>query len=161
MMAMLREGFYVIRCPQCGRYTYAPTRQKTRLCVFCQQIFKIDPLNAVFVEDTDTARTRVKLYQTGKHHKEFAAAVEKSRERIRSLIPENKVDIEELQESKPERLLLSSRRREFERILFQHARRTPVDLHVIEEVCERVGIKSIYITDLEKDLNDNEIDDYL
>ena len=36
-----------------------------------------------------------------------------------------------------------------------------VEIRVIEEVFERVGIKSIYITDLEKDLNDNEIDDYL
>ncbi|MFX0169243.1 MAG: hypothetical protein ACFE89_07805 [Candidatus Hodarchaeota archaeon] len=137
---MPREGFYIIRCPQCGRYTYAPTPQKTRLCVFCQRIFKIDPLNAVFVEDPETARTRVKLYQTGKHHKEFFTAVEKSREKIRSMIPENVVDIERLQEPKPERLTLSSRRRELERVLFQQARSKPVDLHVIEEACEKAGI---------------------
>ena len=36
-----------------------------------------------------------------------------------------------------------------------------VEIRVIEEVFERVGIKSLYITNLEKDLNDNEIDDYL
>jgi hypothetical protein len=137
---MPRVGFYIIRCPQCGRYTYAPTRQKTRLCVFCQRIFKIDPLNAIFEEDATTARTRVKLYQTGKHHEEFLAAVEKSRETIRALIPETTIGVEKLHEEKPERLPVSSRRREFERILHQQAQDAPVDLQVIEEVCDKAGI---------------------
>ena len=137
---MPRVGYYIIRCPQCGRYTYAPTRQKTRLCVFCQRIFKIDPLNAIFEEDATTARTRVKLYQTGKHHKEFLAAVEKSRENIRALIPETTVGVEKLHEEKAKRLPVSSRRREFERILHQQAQEAPVDLQIIEENCEKAGI---------------------
>lgn len=36
-----------------------------------------------------------------------------------------------------------------------------VEIRVIEEVFERAGIKSIYITDLENDLNDKEIENYL
>jgi hypothetical protein len=137
---MPREGYYIIRCPQCGRYTYAPTRQKTRLCVFCHRIFKINPLDAIFEEDATTARTRVKLYQTGKHHKEFLEAVEKSREHIRELVPETRVEIEELQGEKQERLPASLRRREFERILHQQARNFPIDLQNIEEACEKAGI---------------------
>ena len=137
---MPREGFYIIRCPQCGRYTYAPTRQKTRLCVFCHRIFKINPLNAIFEKDATTARTRVKLYQTGKHHKDFLEAVEKSRKHIRELIPETKVEIKELQDEKRERLPVSSRRQEFERILHQQARNSPTDLQNIEETCEKAGI---------------------
>ncbi|NHN27932.1 hypothetical protein FIA58_019820 [Flavobacterium jejuense] len=35
-----------------------------------------------------------------------------------------------------------------------------VEIRVIEEVFERVGLKSIYISDLEKDLNDKEIENY-
>jgi hypothetical protein len=108
--------------------------------VFCQRIFKVNPLNAIFEEDAVTARTRVKLYQSGKHHKDFLAAVEKSRETIHSLIPERAIDIEKLQEARPERLPVSSRRREFERILYNQARDAPVDLQNIEEACEKVGI---------------------
>jgi len=137
---MPREGYYIIRCPQCGRYTYAPTRQKTRLCVFCQRIFKVNPLDAIFEEDAITARTRVKFYQTGTHHKEFLAAVEKSRERVRALIPETIVEIEKLHGEKPERLPVSSRRQELDRILHQQARKSPIDLQVIEEACEKNGI---------------------
>lgn len=137
---MPRVGYYIIRCPQCGRYTYAPTRQKTRLCVFCQRIFKVNPLNAIFEEDAIKARTRVKLYQTGKHHKEFLEAVEKSRDTIRSLIPETPIDVGTLDEEKPEPLPVSSRRQEFELILYHQARDAPVDLQIIEEACEKVGI---------------------
>ena len=36
-----------------------------------------------------------------------------------------------------------------------------VEIRVIEEVFERAGIKSIYITDLDNDLNDKEIENYL
>jgi hypothetical protein len=108
--------------------------------VFCQRIFKIDPLNAIFEEDATIARTRVKLYQTGKHHKEFLAAVEKSRDTIRSLIPETTVEVEKLDEEKVPRLPLSSRRQEFERMLNQQARDAPVDLQDIETICKKIGI---------------------
>ncbi|MFX1564586.1 MAG: hypothetical protein ACFFCH_01195 [Promethearchaeota archaeon] len=137
---MFREGFYIIRCPRCGRFTYAPTRQKTRLCVYCQRVFKINPLNAVFVEDAQTAQTRVKLYQTGKHHKEFMDAVEKSREKIESLLPNENVDLEQLQDPKQKIQPISARRRELERILYQHARTNTLDLQILEKECAKAGI---------------------
>ncbi len=140
MMLMPREGFYIIRCPKCGRFTYAPTRQKTRLCVYCQRIFRINPLGAVFVADAVTARTKVKFFQTGKHHREFMALVEKSREKIQSLIPVENVDLEQLQDSEHRIQPASARRREFERILHQKARKKPLDLHVLEEECLKSGI---------------------
>jgi len=137
---MPREGFYIIRCPRCGHYTYAPTHQKTRLCVFCQRIFKINPLNAVFVDDAGTAQTRVKLYQTGKHHKDFIEAMEKSREKIQSLIPDEKVELEQLQEPIHRTQPISTRRRELERILYQYARTNALDLGVLEQECLKAGI---------------------
>ncbi len=137
---MSREGFYIIRCPRCGRYTYAPTRQKTRLCVYCQRIFKINPLSAVFVEDANTARTRVKLYQTGKHHKEFIEAMEKSRDKIHNLIPDKKINLEHLQDSKQRIKTASTRHQELERILHEHAQTSPLDLQVLEQECLKAGI---------------------
>lgn len=140
VVLMSREGFYIIRCPRCGRFTYAPTTQKTRLCVYCQRVFKINPLNAVFVDEAQTAQVRVKLYQTGKHHKEFMEAVEKSREKIKALLPSANVDIEQLQDSKHKTQPISTRRRELERILYQNARKEALDLQMLEKECAKAGI---------------------
>ncbi len=140
MVLMPREGYYIIRCPKCGRYTYAPTRQKTRLCVFCQRIFKINPLNAVYVDNAEMARTRVKFYQTGKHHQEFMNAVEKSRKSIQPLIPQESVNLTELQEVHAKVQPTSTRRRELERILNQYARKTGIDLQQLEQECQKAGI---------------------
>ncbi len=137
---MPRSGFYIIRCPKCGRYTYAPTSQKTRLCVYCQRIFKINPLNAIFVEDAKTARTSVKLYQTGKHHQEFLTAVEKSRAHIKSLIPQKQVKLNQIQEKKTPHQPGSTRHRELEQILYQHARTKTLDLQDLEQECQKAGI---------------------
>jgi hypothetical protein len=137
---MAQGGFLIIRCPKCGRYTYAPTKQKTRLCVYCQRIFKINPLNAVFVEDDRTARTRVKLYQTGKHHKEFMAAVEKSREHVKPLIPKERIELDQIQEEKPHLQPASTRRRELEKILYKHARTKTLDLQDLEKKVRKAGI---------------------
>ncbi len=139
-MMMRRDGFYVIRCPNCGRYTYAPIRQKTRLCVYCQRIFKINPLNAVYVENAETARTYVKQYQSGKHHLEFMHAVEKSRDTIRQLIPDDQIKLDQLQEHQHPPQSVSNRRRELERILNQHARTSEMDLQVLEQECDTAGI---------------------
>ena len=137
---MPRSGFYIIRCPKCGRYTYAPTRQKTRLCVYCQRIFKINPLNAIFIEDAKIARTRVKLYQTGKHHQEFMTAVEKSRAHIKSLIPQDQVELNQIQEKEAPHQPVSTKRRELEQILYQHARTKTLDLQDLEQECQKAGI---------------------
>jgi hypothetical protein len=110
------------------------------LCVYCQKIFKINPLSAVFVDDAKTARARVKLYQTGKHHKEYMDAVEKSRDKIQTLIPEENLNLEQLQDSKPRIQPASMRRRELERILYQRARKEPLNLQVLEQECLKVGI---------------------
>lgn len=146
MFLMRRDGFYIIRCPNCGRYTYAPVHQKTRLCVYCQRIFKINPISAIYVAEAETARVRVKLYQTGKHHQEFMEAVEKSRATIQTLLPDENVELTELQDEKSEPLPKSSRRRELERILYKHARTTPMDLQILEQECIKAGISWEWVT---------------
>ena len=140
VVLMPRKGFYIIRCPKCGHYTYAPTKQKTRLCVYCQRIFKINPLNAIFVNDAATAQTRVKFYQTGKHQKEFLVAVEKSRDKIKSLIPVEALDLDQLQDTELRIQPASTRRRELESILHLKARKSPLDLQDLEQECHKIGI---------------------
>jgi hypothetical protein len=143
---MQREGFYVVRCPQCGRFTFAPIRQKTRLCVYCQHIFKLNPLSAEYVEDSETARTKVKLYQTGKHHEEFMAAVERSRERIAALLPKETLSVDKVSEKASTTSGPSGRRQILEAILSHHARSAPADLSLIEQEGEKAGLPWTWVT---------------
>jgi hypothetical protein len=143
---MQREGFYVVRCSQCGRYTFAPIRQKTRLCVYCQHIFKVNPLSAEYVEDSRTARTKVKLYQTGKHHEEFMAAVERSRERVAALLPKETLSLDMVRDRGITTSAHSGRRQLLERILSRYARNAAADLRLIEQECEKVGLPWSWVT---------------
>jgi hypothetical protein len=93
-----------------------------------------------------TAQTRVKLYQTGKHHKEYMEAVEKSRDKIQPLIPDENVDLKQLQDSKQGIRPISAKRRELEQILYQHARTKTLDLQVLEQKCLRAGIPWDWVT---------------
>jgi hypothetical protein len=141
MTLMRDKGFYIIRCPKCGRYTYAPIQQKTRLCVYCQRIIKVNPIQAQYVKNAETARTRVKLYQTGKHHEEFMRAVEESREEIKALIPKEEISLEKLGEKVQPISSASGRRNILESLLSKLARTTPVDLHVLEKESEKAGLQ--------------------
>ena len=143
---MQREGFYVVRCPQCGHYTFAPIRQKTRLCVYCQHIFKLNPLSAEYVEDSEAARTKVKLYQTGKHHEEFMAAVERSRDRVAALLPKETLSLDTVRDRGSTTGAQSGRRKLLETILSRHARTAPTDLSVIEQECEKAGLPWSWVT---------------
>jgi NADH pyrophosphatase NudC (nudix superfamily) len=54
------KEFIVIRCPRCGKWTYAKTKQKTRLCSRCEKSFRIDPLKVIYVESHQQANILVK-----------------------------------------------------------------------------------------------------
>ncbi|MBD3191990.1 MAG: DUF1922 domain-containing protein [Candidatus Heimdallarchaeota archaeon] len=56
-----KKQFIVIRCPRCGKWTYAKSAQKTRLCSKCQKRFKIDPVQVIYVESHKKARLLVQL----------------------------------------------------------------------------------------------------
>jgi len=137
---MRRSGFYVIRCPRCGRYTFAPITQKTRFCVYCHRIFKVNPLDAQYVEDAKTATTLVKFYNTGKHHEEFMEAVRQSRAQVVALVPSQNIKLESLSDREGIGTATSSRRRRLEEILYKYARGTGVELQVLEEECLKAGL---------------------
>jgi len=54
------KEFIVIRCPKCGKWTYAKTKQKSRFCSRCEKQFKIDPVKVVFAENHQQAQMMVK-----------------------------------------------------------------------------------------------------
>ena len=54
------KEFIVIRCPKCGKWTYAKTTQKSRFCSRCEKQFKIDPIKVVYAENHKQAQMMVK-----------------------------------------------------------------------------------------------------
>ncbi|MHA1213266.1 MAG: hypothetical protein ACTSSH_12505 [Candidatus Heimdallarchaeota archaeon] len=58
---MFNKQFVVIRCPRCGKWTYAKLRQKTRFCSRCEKRFKINPLEVIYAESHQHANVVVKI----------------------------------------------------------------------------------------------------
>lgn len=55
------KEFIVLRCPKCGKWTYAKTKQKTRFCSRCEKRFKIDPVKVIYAETHQKANFLVKV----------------------------------------------------------------------------------------------------
>lgn len=55
------KEYIVIRCPRCGKWTYAKTKQKTRFCSRCEKSFRIDSMKVIYVETHQQANIMVKL----------------------------------------------------------------------------------------------------
>lgn len=61
MIEMGAKEFIVIRCPQCRKWTYAKSLQKTRLCSRCEKSFKINPTQVIYVSSHQHANLLVKM----------------------------------------------------------------------------------------------------
>jgi len=59
------KEFIVIRCPRCGKYTYAKLKQKTRFCSRCEKPFRINPLEVIYAESHKEANIIVKYKNEG------------------------------------------------------------------------------------------------
>jgi NADH pyrophosphatase NudC (nudix superfamily) len=55
------KEFIVLRCPRCGKWTYAKATQKTRLCSRCEKRFHINPVEVIYVENHAKAQFLVKM----------------------------------------------------------------------------------------------------
>ena len=58
---MFGREFIVLRCPNCGKWTYAKTKQKTRFCSRCEKRFTINPIEVIYADSHTKARTLVKI----------------------------------------------------------------------------------------------------
>lgn len=58
---MIFKEFIVIRCPRCGKWTYAKTKQKSRLCSRCEKSFQIDALKVIYADNHQHANLLVKM----------------------------------------------------------------------------------------------------
>ena len=58
---MSNQDFIVIRCPRCGKWTYAKAKQKSRFCSKCEKRFKINPIEVIYADSHAKANVIVKI----------------------------------------------------------------------------------------------------
>ncbi len=131
----MKKMYAIFRCPKCGRYTFSPAKQKTRLCGNCGSIIKIDPMNSQIVYDAREASVLVRKYNAGKDAQSFLQAVEDSQKEFEKLIPEEPINIEELIEK--EETISSSRIQRLTLLLRENCIKEPVSFDQIEELCTK------------------------
>lgn len=131
----MKQMYAIFRCPKCGRYTFSPAKQKTRLCGNCGSIIKVDPMRSQIVNDAREASVLVRKYNAGKDAQSFLQAVEASQKELEKLLPEEPVKIEELIEE--EETVSSSRIQRLTLLLRENCTKEPISFDQMEELCSK------------------------
>lgn len=131
--------FLVFRCSKCLNFTNAPVGQKRRRCSYCGKIIDIRKAATALFETPQEASAAVKAYNASRGGEEFEKAVERSRERVRKLMPVESLEADDItdttEEGPPE-----GKRKRLMSLLKGEAASKPCALDRFEEVCERSGL---------------------
>jgi hypothetical protein len=139
----LKQVYAIFKCPKCGRFTFSPVRQKTRLCGNCGNIIKIDPTRCQIVHDQKEASMLVRKYNAEKDAKSFLQAVEASQKELEKLLPKESIKIEDLTEE--EETISSSRTQRLTLLLREHCTKQPASFDQIEELCPKYKLDFEYV----------------
>ncbi|MFW9978507.1 MAG: hypothetical protein ACFFEJ_10545 [Candidatus Thorarchaeota archaeon] len=132
------SNFFVFMCPKCRNFTNAPVGQKKRRCSYCGSIIDITRASVVLVDSHTEASTAVKRFNASRGGDEFDKAVERSLERVRSLVPEKKISVKDLTVEEGD--LPSGKRGRLLTILEAHAKKDPLSMTKLEELAEAVNL---------------------
>ena len=127
--------YLVFPCPKCRNFTNAPVGQKRRRCSFCGHIIDISKAACALFDTPEQASLAVKEFNAARGGDEFHKAVERSRERIRSFVPSERVSSKDLVDrtrSEPS----SGKRKRLMQLLEREASETDCTLGHLEELCE-------------------------
>lgn len=142
----MMKSFLVFMCPKCRNFTNAPVGQKRRRCSYCGKIINIAKAACALFDSPDAATTAVKEFNAARGGDVFEKAVERSRERVRALVPERQLRAEDISEGmdapvpsgKRERLML---------LLDREATDAPCTLGRIESLCEAYHLGWTWVED--------------
>ncbi len=123
-------------CPKCKNFTNAPVGQKRRRCSYCGHIIDISRAQCAHFDSPEAAQHAVKEFNASRGGDEFQRAVERSREKIRSLVPRERVSGAGLVEEGT-RTLQTGKRRVLLNLLEQSASQKPCSLDEFAELCRR------------------------
>lgn len=133
------KQFYVFMCSKCKGFTNAPAGQKRRRCSYCGSIIDITKANLALFDSPEQASTAVKEFNASKGGDEFKESVERSRERVKALMPSEKVNVDDIT-SKGDEPAPAGKRRILMTILEKEARGTSCSLDKLEELTTADGL---------------------
>ena len=131
-------------CPKCRNFTNSPLSQKRRRCSYCGSIIDITKANRALFDGSGPALIAVKEFNAARGGDEFQKAVERSRERFKSLMPDEPVDIEK-SITDDEQAALPSKRTRLMAILEEEATGKSCTLNRLEELCNRKGLSWAWV----------------
>ena len=122
-------------CPKCRNFTNAPVGQKRRRCSYCGKIINIAKAARALYDNPDAATTAVKEFNAARGGDAFEKAVERSREKLRALVPEKRLHAEDISEGM-DAPVPSGKRKRLMLLLEREAADAPCALGKIESLCE-------------------------
>ncbi|MGY5853795.1 MAG: hypothetical protein RTU92_09535 [Candidatus Thorarchaeota archaeon] len=137
--------FFVFPCSQCRNFTTAPISQKRRRCSYCGKIIDIGKAARALFDTPETATAAVKEFNA-QGNEEFQKAVERSKDRIRALVPETRIDAEHLSE-KISSGLPEGKMKRLMALLEREAKNADCALGRIEELCEKYQLEWAWVED--------------
>lgn len=141
----MRKKFVVFRCPVCGKFTYAPLGQKTRLCSFCGKIIRIDPRTAVITDDAKQASLLVRRYNLKGGEKSYLEALKAQKRKVLDSIKE----MEQISEPSPEEnetsVSLSKARRMF--VMLKEECSNPINIDELGKLCKKYRLEWDWVRD--------------
>ena len=148
------KQFVVFMCAKCRNFTDSPVGQKHRRCSYCGSIIDITKANCALFDGPEQAMEAVKKFNAARGGNEFQDAVERSKERYRSLLPEKPVDIDKMA-TDDERLVLPGKRARLMAILEEEARGRPCSLDRLEELSDAQRLRWPWVEKTIQDLSNS------
>lgn len=96
---LMSNPFLVFMCPKCKNFTTAPVTQKRRRCSYCGHIIDISKTSQAVFESGEVAAAAVREFNASRGGDKFQQAVERSREKLRELLPSKVIDSKGLMET--------------------------------------------------------------
>lgn len=148
------KRFVVFMCSKCRGFTNAPFGQKRRRCSYCGSIINITKANLALFDSPQQASEAVKAFNASKGGDEFNDAVERSRERVKDLMPSEHVSAEDITSKDDEPAPVGKRRR-LMAILEKEAREKSCSLDRLEELATEAGLAWSWVEKTVESLSNN------
>ena len=132
--------FLVFRCSKCQNFTNAPVGQKRRRCSYCGKIIDIRKAVSALFDSPEEASLAVKAFNATRGGDEFEKAVERSRERIKKLLPLEEVGADSLTSEENDAPPSEGKRKRLMSLLKRSASESPCGLDKFETLCEESGL---------------------
>jgi len=131
-------------CTKCRGFTNAPIGQKKRRCSYCGSIIDITKANLAVFNTAEQASAAVKEFNASKGGEDFKDAVERSRARVKTLMPSRPIKAQDLSDDS-DSAPPQGKRRVLMAILEKEARKKPCSLDRLEEISEAKGLQWTWV----------------